>query len=210
MGRLLKKGTNSKLGKTIASLNLPAVETCPGRTKACERVCYATSGYYRYPSVKESLDEAREHTQAPDFVDQLSGELKRSRTIRAVRIHASGDFHSVSYIRKWVRIVRDNPDVQYWAYTRSWRVKRLQGVLRELAELPNIELFASTDNETIANREEPPSWMRRAHMTEDWTGAPDDHVRCPNLKDKSITCEKCTYCFKPAKGHKRHVVFRVH
>jgi len=37
---LLTRG-NGKLGEGIRAWSLPAVETCPGRSDLCARVCYA-------------------------------------------------------------------------------------------------------------------------------------------------------------------------
>lgn len=36
------------------------------------------------------------------------------------RIHDSGDFESFEYLRAWFEVIRKNPDVLFWAPTRTW------------------------------------------------------------------------------------------
>ena len=222
---LLKIGTNTKLGKGIAGFSLPAVSTCPGRTKLCEGICYATSGFFRFRNVRTSLQRSLDASRDDGFATVISDEIGRRRSIKAVRIHPSGDFYSGPYISKWIDIVRANPDVRFWAYTRSWRIPELVPKLRELSDLSNIELFASVDEESGRAQqgakkstagtvqevpEVAPSWLRFADVVDSWDEVDGSYVQCPNLKNKEITCAKCTYCFKPAGGKKINVVFTKH
>jgi hypothetical protein len=58
---------------------------------------------------------------------------------KAIRIHASGDFFNQQYFDMWIDIAKDNPDVEFWAYTKS-----LNFWINRLAEIPNnLELTAS-------------------------------------------------------------------
>ena len=212
---LLKIGTNSKLGKGIAGFSLPAVSTCPGRTKLCEEICYATSGFFRFKNVKNSLKVSYQASSDEKFANKINEELLRRRSIKAVRIHPSGDFYSSEYTKKWIAIVKANPQVKFWAYTRSWRTPRIIPALKELAAFSNIELFASIDEETKENAktikiETPPSWLRVADVVDTWDQVDNSYVQCPNLKNKSITCAKCTYCFKPQGSKKINVAFTKH
>ena len=204
---------------------MPAVSTCPGRTKLCEGICYATSGFFRFRNVRTSLQKSLEASRDDGFATLVRDEIGRRRSIKAVRIHPSGDFYSVEYIAKWIDIVKSSPNTRFWAYTRSWRVPELIPKLKELSELPNIELFASVDEEsgraqqsTEASatgkiqevHEAAPSWLRIADVVDNWDEVDSSYVQCPNLKNKSITCAKCTYCFKTAGGKKINVVFTKH
>jgi len=208
--KLLQTGTNTKLGRGVAGFSLPAITTCPGRTKLCEGICYATSGFFRMPAVANSHALNHQASLSTSFVDDVNGQIKRSRSITAVRIHPSGDFYSVDYVNKWIAIAKANPQLPFWAYTRSWRLPEFVSALKELAELPNVELWASIDQEIVTAKEQPPAWMRKADVMKDWSAAAPSFVKCPNLKNKSITCAKCSYCFKPAGGRKQHVVFEEH
>lgn len=229
---LLKIGTNTKLGKGIAGFSLPAVSTCPGRTALCEGICYATSGFFRFRNVRTSLQRSLDASGDDGFATVISDEIGRRRSIKAVRIHPAGDFYSTSYTRKWIEIVRNNPNTRFWAYTRSWRsaatsaagCEGIHSALKELSELPNIELFASIDEESgrqpkaeastaDAVQEVPevaPIWLRTADVVDSWTEVDSTYVQCPNLSNKDITCAKCTYCFKPAGKRKVNVAFTKH
>jgi hypothetical protein len=68
-----------------------------------------------------------------------------TRKVKVFRIHVSGDFYSAAYTRKWIQIVKALPEVQFYAYTRSWRVETIKPALEELRTLPNMQLFASMD-----------------------------------------------------------------
>jgi hypothetical protein len=58
---------------------------------------------------------------------------------KAVRIHMSGDFYSQDYFDLWLDICRKNPDVEFWAYTKS-----LEYWVNRLDQIPsNLILTAS-------------------------------------------------------------------
>lgn len=202
---LIQKGTNTKLGRSIAAFSLPALSTCPGKTKYCESVCYATSGFFNFKNVKGSLANNYTESLKDSFVKDVLSEIKASKATE-LRIHPSGDFYSEAYINKWIEIVQETPNVRYWVYSRSWSIPELSKSLKILAEQPNVQFFASVDETTIGI---PEKHFRLASLVKDWELVSSDFVRCPNLKNKNITCDKCTYCFKPSKT-KQHVVFKEH
>ena len=86
-GFLLSEG-NSKIGK-IHSFSLPAGHTCPGRTEACESVCYAKRGRYRTPTIKNALGRSMEAVKSALFVMWMLFEIgvRRVRTLRIFRPH---------------------------------------------------------------------------------------------------------------------------
>jgi len=58
---------------------------------------------------------------------------------KAVRIHASGDFFNQEYFDMWLDIAKENPTVEFWAYTKS-----LKYWVNRLNEIPeNLTLTAS-------------------------------------------------------------------
>lgn len=201
---LLKIGSNSKLGKGIASFNIPAIINCPGRTALCESVCYASRALFMMQKARHQTH--KDAAEQSDFVSIINTQLSKGK-IKAVRIHAAGDFYSTEYINKWTAIAEANPSVKFWTYTRSWRIKEMLPALEKMAKVPNLQLFGSVDDE--CRNEKIPSWLRVADIQVDWI---DDKstVQCPNLKNKKITCEKCTYCFKPPTKTKQNVLFKIH
>lgn len=97
--------------------------TCPA-AGICAQVCYARHGTYTWPAVRAK------HTANLAFVvDDPDGwertmltELVAPRFHgRWIRVHDSGDFFSDDYTRRWLRIMRQRPDTDFYAYTKEVR-----------------------------------------------------------------------------------------
>ena len=111
---------NSKLKKSgIVSFNLIPIVHCP-LAGACKAFCYATVGQQAFASGVKRRAAAFKATLSPTFVQDMHTEIARwKKKIRAVRVHDSGDFYSMDYLRNWLEIARLNPDVKFYAYTKS-------------------------------------------------------------------------------------------
>jgi hypothetical protein len=131
----------------------------------------------------------RNHDSGPGVPDLPEG-------TKLVRIHVSGDFDSVAYVERWIEIASDNPETLFWAYTRSWRDISIRLSLEKLRALPNVQLFASTD-ESIT--ESLPYGWRVAWIQGD-PRANSKSLTCPEETGKKANCEECGYCFKGRKG----------
>ena len=75
--------------------------------------------------------------------DEMYTELNRSlpKNTGIVRIHVSGDFFNQKYFNAWLRVVRDNPSILFYAYTKSlpyWIAAK-----STVDELDNLILTAS-------------------------------------------------------------------
>ena len=188
--------------------------TCPGSTEECRRICYARRPVQENGAVREMWTR-----NAGDEVPPIPDDAER------LRIHVSGDFDTVEYIRNWEIRLTERPDVQAWAYTRSWRVPSLLPQLEALRRLPNIQLFASMDK---SHADVPPKGWRRAWIDGDVrAGDPqlvrahmDDPVQhnlvtfdggrtyvCPEETKRVKDCESCGYCIS---GDKHDVTFLEH
>ena len=141
---------NMKLGK-IWNISLPAVETCGGMSAACageDGKCYVLKIYKRRPNVLQ----AHRNT----YVDILNSleygeELELPSKVKdgdVFRIHVAGDFFAPTYVYAWIKLITNNPNIQFFAYTRSWRMHDMENSLKELASLPNMELLLSVDRDT--------------------------------------------------------------
>ena len=53
-----------------------------------------------------------------NFNELMNTEIQKKKPTH-IRIHDSGDFYSIKYLLKWVNIAMDNPDVIFYAYTKS-------------------------------------------------------------------------------------------
>lgn len=206
MALLKIAGPRSKVGRHVRQFNLPAVSTCPGSTEQCRRYCYATKKFFLRPLVKEVYAWAYTISQSPLFVSMMTEELHALPAGSLVRLHSSGDFYDSDYVAKWVWLCRAHPQLTFWAYTRSWVLPEMESTLRALSELPNVELFGSADTETG----HAPQWLRSAFVVPSFELLPSTVAVCPYQKNRRNTCDRCTYCFKPAGQRKRHVAFLPH
>jgi len=221
--RLLTRG-NAKLG-SISIWSIPAVATCPGSSALCRASCYATKGFYQQSNVIESLFKRLAICASPFFVLWMILSIRLQHS-KVVRIHSAGDFYSSGYIAAWLTIVKACPGVQFFAYTRSWRVPVLRELLVQLSLQPNVQLWYSCDAETgipVLTKEE--RFIRNAYMAVNLQDIPtravdlvfrdyptraivQKHVYgdlvCPaeNGTGAHITCDKCQLCFSAEKAAK--------
>ena len=130
---------NAKLNKTakvlselrgtkykIASFNLPAPKACPG-AGACKGPCYAQQGRYIYRaaiavrennfSLCQSLLSKSEGTLTRALEEGINSIPGKQNLI--LRMHDSGDFYSPEYARAWMNVAWNNPDKQFYCYTKS-------------------------------------------------------------------------------------------
>lgn len=105
---------NSKVKAII--FDLPAIKTCKGNLE-CHSYCYARKAERQYkavlPARQRNLDASKEAT----FIDNMVTALGKKRG-DTVRLHSSGDFYSVKYIKAWYEIMRRTPSKTFYAYTK--------------------------------------------------------------------------------------------
>jgi hypothetical protein len=107
--------------------NLPAGHTCPfakdckvtvdaetGKFTRTGQVfrCYAASAE-RYPAVRKQRWD--------NFITACRRGIAIPDKATHVRIHGSGDFYSQSYFDYWLELCKENPNVLFWAFTKSVR-----------------------------------------------------------------------------------------
>ena len=185
-----------KVGLKVYTYSRPPIATCPGATELCKSICYDLPYSARYPSVK--LNRA----------SNLGSSIPPiPNTAQKLRIHIGGDFDTVEYINNWHRELSARPDVQAWAYTRSWAVPKLRRALERLRQLPNLQLFASVDRTT---KGDPPAGWRLAKLVNDPPVSVErGSILCPEQTGKRPDCESCGYCFTP-REKTRHIIFLQH
>lgn len=127
------------------SFDLPAIDSCPGRTTECARDCYAANLMRIYTNVAAKYKRNQEATYHPGFVDYMVDSIPADCQFR---IHVSGDFFHADYVAKWIEIAARRPDVTFYAYTRSWRIPRIWLRVLALNDLPNVNVNLSVDDET--------------------------------------------------------------
>lgn len=195
---------NSKTGQTgrhytsMFVWNLPSVVTCPGATNWCLRHCYnADDRGEKFPVLDWTENWWASINDGDSLFRAISSQLSRAEKPCAVRIHSSGDFFSERYIDLWHRIISANPDVRFWAYTRSWACSNMTNSLARLRRLANVQLFASVDDATTVS---PPQEWRRSYVVYSEEDAATlvntvkGSVICPEQLGNVANCASCGIC----------------
>jgi len=146
------------------SFDLPAKITCPGMTKACGDKCYAYNLMRAYTNVDAKYQRNLEFANSPEFVKRMIRDIPRRCEFR---IHVSGDCKDAAYVLDWIAIASKRPDVVFYTYTRSWRDPDIWVAVRALAELPNVNVNLSTDDDTGKPDVIDAESFRWCHLTHD-------------------------------------------
>jgi hypothetical protein len=135
---------NAKLSKGTLVFSLPAGKTCPGalHCKSFAAVdingkrsivdgpetifrCFAASSEVQYDQVfnnrADNMQQIVNAIQDGTVVDLIhnSIQIHRTKSIKLVRIHESGDFFSGVYLDAWIQVAQRNPDLKFYAYTKT-------------------------------------------------------------------------------------------
>ncbi len=175
--------TNHKTGP-VWNWSLTPVVTCPGRTEWCHRFCYAKKGFV--PLCYNIYRANHRISLSQDFAQIMVFSLRRLDAPPILRLHMSGDFYSIRYIKDWITVAEQSPLWQFYGFTHSWRRRRLATHLIRLAALPNVSLYASTD----ISSGPPPKGFKEAGVERCYTG---ESIQCPSYKNKT-TCFECGHC----------------
>lgn len=148
----------TKNGKQAAIANtfgLPAGKSysCPGATSVCETVCYAGKLEKLFKGVKTNLlhnwellkdaDRQTMFTLLSEMIADFKTDCVKKDAPMLFRIHWDGDFFNDEYTHAWRMVIEEQPDIQFWVYTR---VKSAALILKDI---PNLSLYFSTDSENV-------------------------------------------------------------
>lgn len=148
----------TKNGKQAAIANtfgLPAGKSysCPGATTVCETVCYAGKLEKLFKGVRANLlhnwelikdaDQETAETLLSEMINDFRNDCVKKDAPLLFRIHWDGDFFSDTYTLAWKTVILNNPDIQFWVYTR---VKSAALILKDIN---NLSLYFSTDSENV-------------------------------------------------------------
>lgn len=118
------KNTSKTMNKRVFNFGITAYKSMTGKlicpfAKDCVKYCYAQKGAYSWSNVKPAFEKRYEITKTDNFINLMNSEIKRKK-VDFLRIHDSGDFYSKAYIQKWFQIANQNPNVKFYAYTKSF------------------------------------------------------------------------------------------
>ena len=144
---------NGKQASIANTFGLPAGKaySCPGATSICESVCYAGKLEKVFPTVKKNLlhnwellknaDHDTMEALLTEMINEFIADCEKRNAKMLFRIHWDGDFFSDDYAFAWKHVILNNPNVQFWVYTR---VKSAAVMLKDI---DNLSLYYSTDSE---------------------------------------------------------------
>lgn len=128
--------------------------SCPGATSVCEKICYAGKLEKIFKGTRELLQHnwnavqdksVEELTAMLQFmIDDFKWECDKYNADKYFRIHWDGDFFSFEYTKAWLEVIINNPDVQFWVYTRVMSAAEI------LVGLKNLSLYFSADKDNDA------------------------------------------------------------
>lgn len=137
-----------------AQFNTIAGFCCPFASIGCAIACYAKSGCHVFPSVKKARQKSYNDSLLADFAERMiytiSVELTSKRYFgnhMIIRIHESGDFYSLEYLKKWIEIwkhFQNDSRVTNCFYTKSFKF------FLELDDMESEIINHCLDNNVIA------------------------------------------------------------
>ncbi len=157
-----KKALNAKGTKLassrkggIASFALPAGITCP-KAGSCKNHCFALTGHTAYvEKVRDTHSASLGLTERDDFVKKMNEVIEKKFKGKKLdyknpyRIHAWGDFFSNQYAKKWVEIIKSNPNVWFYMYTKSFTMPALKKLIADIKNktIKNVKVIQSLNGE---------------------------------------------------------------
>jgi len=104
-----------------------------------------------FPTVKKNLlhnwellkdaDHDTMEALLSEMINDFRNDCEKRNAKMLFRIHWDGDFFNDEYAFAWKHVILNNPDIQFWVYTR---VKSAAVMLKDI---DNLSLYYSTDSE---------------------------------------------------------------
>ena len=210
----------TKNGKQAAIANtfgLPAGKaySCPGATSICESVCYAGKLEKLFPGVKTNLlhnwsllKDADHDTMVSllsEMIADFVADCNKKNAPKLFRIHWDGDFFNDTYTNAWKFVIENNPDIQFWVYTR---VKSAALILNGTANL-SLYFSADADNVKTAVDLKINNGIRMAYLAKNFAigqadvkemigkpaaKCPENNKQIPLISSAGSACVSCSLC----------------
>jgi hypothetical protein len=219
-----RKVTNavSPNGKTPTIANtfgLPAGNafSCPSATVFCSKICYAGKLEKVYKGVRNVLErnfDLLKDASYGETVSMLSAMISdfRSDCVKRnadllFRIHWDGDFFSAGYVAAWSVVIANNPDIQFWVYTRV----STAALFMHSKNHANLGLYFSADPDNIGiARILEAKGINIAYVDTSFANGKEQFpnaTRCPEnnksielISSKGSACVRCGLCVNGRKS----------
>lgn len=206
-----------------AQYNTIAGFCCPYASIGCAIACYAKSGLHVLPSVKECREKSYKASLDVKFSDKMiytiEVELTSKRyngNVMIIRIHESGDFYSLEYLKKWVKIFEnflDNESVIFCFYTKSFEYflqlnDHEKSVINSGLERGRIAMSLSIDDTTS------PEQIARAMKIKKLFPLVNIYYCTSQIEkiqfDNECKCENCAKCGHCTHASGKTTAVRIH
>ena len=192
--------TNTKLGASILSINLPAGITCREDAPCRKSGCYAIKGHWLYQNVKNSLQENLDaYVNNPSlYFDSIASQTALARF---VRWHSSGDIVDAKYFEGMCKVARKNKATHYLCFTKKFEI--INEFLASGKKIPrNLNVVFSAWSDWIPDNPYnlPTTYVYGKNFNNELI--PKDSIPCVGK------CESCQSCWTLKKG--QSVYFTKH
>jgi hypothetical protein len=186
----------TKNGKQAAIANtfgLPAGKqfSCPGATSVCETVCYAGKLEKLFKGVKTNLlhnwdllkdaDLQTMYTLLSEMIAEFKTDCVKKDAPMLFRIHWDGDFFNDDYTQAWRMVIEEQPDIQFWVYTR---VKSAALILIN----SGVRLAYLAKNFAIGQAD------MKEIMGKPGAKCPENNKQIPLISNAGSACVSCSLC----------------
>lgn len=192
--------TNTKLGASILSINLPAGITCRHDAPCKKNGCYAMKGNWLYSNVKDSLQGNLDaYINDPKlYFESIAAQTALSRF---VRWHSSGDIYDAQYFEGMCRVARKNKETHYLCFTKKFEI--VNDYLASGKRIPkNLSVVFSAWSDWVPDNPYnlPVTYVYGKGFNNELI--PKDSIPCTG------SCERCQACWQLKKG--QSVYFKKH
>ena len=208
---------NGKTPTIANSFGLPAGKafSCPGATSVCEKICYAGKLEKVYKGVRNILVSNYEQLVNADrltmvalideMIQDFIADCEKRNAEKLFRIHWDGDFFSEDYAIAWAMVIRMNPSVQFWVYTRS------EFAVPHIVGIDNLAAYFSTDsaNRALGIKLKKQYGIKLAYLANTFAEGkadfaeiqdkspipcPENNKKLPLISGKGSACVRCSQC----------------
>jgi hypothetical protein len=208
---------NGKTATIANTFGLPAGKaySCPGATSICESVCYAGKLEKLFKGVKASLlhnwdllkdeDTQGMYTLLSEMIAEFKTDCVKKDAPMLFRIHWDGDFFNDDYTRAWRMVIEEQPDIQFWVYTR------VKSAALMLKGIDNLSLYFSADSENVKTAVDLKinSGVRMAYLAKNFAigqadvkemigkpaaKCPENNKQIPLISTAGSACVSCSLC----------------
>lgn len=164
MSRKQILGYNEKMKITEAEhpelmfrcFSLPACATCCPNAGKCKEGCYAKKGRMACPTAQNAYYENYDMVVDGSLWKQLDAEItvleckaEREHKQLRIRVHDSGDFFSVEYTNRWMDVMRNHPDVVFYAYTKMVNMFKYGSSIKMADNFHYVLSYGGLEDENI-------------------------------------------------------------